>query len=417
MICAASCSVLAVTAAACADDGSAAPATVVDDVTATPDTAAATADAATTTTVTATSTTSNSTTTTPTTTPTTTSTTSDSTTVAPAADAWVPFQLDDCECSDGSDVTFFQHDGDPTHVVLYFEGGGACFSLQTCDPSGQPTYTLTSTGSVDGLTGRGGLFDFDNPENPLADYSWVYVPYCTGDVHVGDSSHDYGTGTDGEHVVVEHHGFPNGRAALDHLVAEFTDVEQLVVTGISAGSVPTPLFAGLAADELPGADIVTFGDSSGAYPNVPALNAGIGALWGTFDVVPDWPETADVTPETWSLPGLYVYAGQHAPDVRFGRFDFANDATQATFSGLAGIDASQLVTLIDGTEQEAEDAGVSVSAYVAAGSEHTIMAGDDVYDMETDGVRLIDWISDLVNGATPPPDVHCTTCTVTVRSV
>lgn len=334
-------------------------------------------------------------------------------TTAEAAEpaAWNSFQLDDCECSDGSEVTFFQRNADPTKVVLYFEGGGACFSLETCDPNGDPTYSQTSPDAEDFLNSRGGLFDFANVENPLSDHSIVYVPYCTGDVHSGDATTDYGVGADGENVIIEHKGFPNGVAALDHLVAEFKDIEQLVVSGASAGSVPTPLFAGLASDLLPDTDIVTFGDSSGAYPDVPALNAGIGSLWGTLNAVPDWPETEAVTPETWSLPGMYVYAGTHAPNVRFGRFDYAFDETQSSFSALAGVPADQLVTLIDGTEQMAEDAGVPVAKYVAAGDEHTIMGSDEVYEMETAGVRLIDWITELITGENPPADVHCEICT------
>ncbi|HUF97655.1 MAG TPA: pectin acetylesterase-family hydrolase [Ilumatobacter sp.] len=333
------------------------------------------------------------------------------TTAAAQPAAWNSFQLDDCQCSDGSEVTFFQRDADPTKVVLYFEGGGACFSLETCDPNGDPTYSMTSPDSGGFLTNRGGLFDFENAENPLTDHSFIYVPYCTGDVHSGDATTEYGEGVDGEDVVIEHRGFPNGMAALDHLVSEYPEIEQLVVTGASAGSVPTPLFAGLASDLLPDADIVTFGDSSGAYPDVPALNAGIGALWGTMNAVPDWPATADVTPETWSLPGMYVYAGLHAPNVRFGRFDYAFDETQSAFSALAGIPADELVTLIDGTEQMAEDAGVSVAKYVAAGDEHTIIGSDELYEMETEGVRLIDWITELITGENAPADIHCEICT------
>jgi hypothetical protein len=346
----------------------------------------------------------------PETAPETTAETVPETTEAAQPSAWNSFQLDDCQCSDGSEVTFFQRDADPTKVVLYFEGGGACFSAETCDPNGDPTYFPTSAATSGFLDDRGGLFDFENDENPLADHSFIYVPYCTGDVHSGNTTTDYGPGVDGENVVIEHRGFPNGVAALDHLVEQFPDVEQLVVTGISAGSVPTPIFAGLATDLLPEADIVTLGDSSGGYADVPALNAGIGALWGTQNAVPDWPSTADVTPEVWSLPGFYVYAGLHAPNVRFGRFDFAFDETQADFSALAGIPAENLVDQIDATEQMAEDAGVPVAKYVAAGDEHTIIATDAVYEMETEGVRLIEWITELFTGAAPPPDVRCVTC-------
>ncbi|MBL1135963.1 MAG: hypothetical protein HND46_11645 [Chloroflexi bacterium] len=37
----------------------------------------------------------------------------------------------------------------------------------------------------------GGIFDLENPENPFADYNMVFVPYCTGDVHIGNREATY----------------------------------------------------------------------------------------------------------------------------------------------------------------------------------------------------------------------------------
>lgn len=337
----------------------------------------------------------------PTTTPAPTS--APTTTTAPEPE-WTPLDLEGCVCSDGSPVTFYEHEGDPTKVVLYFQGGGACFSAETCDPNGTPSYTVNQEGfDVEWL--NAGYFDFDNPDNPLASHSFVYVPYCTGDVHIGNATTDYGNG-----VIVEHRGSPNAMKALEHLVARYPDAEQLVLTGESAGSVPTPLFAGLASDLLPAAEIVTFGDSSGAYPDVDAITSLIATAWGTMDAVPDWPETAGITPADWSFPEQNIIAGRHAPDVRFGRFDYAFDEVQVFFGQLAGIPADELVTLIDANEARIEEAGVPVAAYVAPGDLHTIASTDRLYELEVEGVRLIDWLTALINGPEPPADVRCTTC-------
>lgn len=323
-----------------------------------------------------------------------------------AASAWVEVvpTSEDCACSDGSEFSFFERPGDPTKVMFYFEGGGACFSAETCDPV-DGTYSPTITRTTDDLDAAAGLFDVDNPENPLADYSVVYVPYCTGDVHIGDATTEYSP-----ELTIEHKGAPNAQVALDHLVETYPDVEELLVTGESAGSVPTPLMAGLASDALPDANVVTFGDSSGAYPDVPGLNDLIGSFWGTTDAIPDWPETDGLTAADWSIPGLYSVAGAHDPDITFGRFDYAFDDTQATFGALAGVAADDLVSLIDATEAQAEAAGVPIASYVAPGSDHTIIGTDLVYEMEVEGVRLIDFIRALVDGDVPD-DVHCVDCT------
>jgi len=322
----------------------------------------------------------------------------------PAAWARIAPDAEDCACSDGSEFAFFERPADPTKVMLYFEGGGACFSAETCDPVGG-TYSPTITQTVTNLADRSGLFDVTNQLNPLADYSVVYVPYCTGDVHLGNATTEYS-----ETLSIEHRGSANALAALDHLATAYPDAAELFVTGASAGSVPTPLIAGLASDLLPEANIVTFGDSSGAYPDVPAVNEVIGTLWGTTNAIPDWPENDGLTAADWSFPGLYIQAGIHDPDITFGRFDYAFDGVQATFGALAGIGADELVTLIDDTEAQVEAGGSPLASFVAPGSDHTIMGSDLVYELEVEGVKLIDWISFLVNGGVPD-DVHCVECT------
>jgi hypothetical protein len=308
---------------------------------------------------------------------------------------------DDCRCSDGSPFELWERPADPTRVVLYFQGGGACFSAETCGPDSE---TFTRNLTIGAAPDFRGIFDETNPENPLAGHSIVYVPYCTGDVHLGDQVTEYS-----DTVTIDHNGFPNARKGLDTVLANYPDVEQLVVVGASAGSIPTPAFAGLAADVLPDTEIVTFGDSSAAYPDVPALNAGIGALWGVLENVPDWPVNEGLTPEEWSFPGLYVQAGTQHPDITFARFDYAYDQVQAGFAALAGIEADDLVTFIDQTEADIEAAGVAVASYVAPGDLHTIVMGDEFYDMEVEGVRLVDFLTTLVAGDVPA-DVRCTEC-------
>ena len=306
----------------------------------------------------------------------------------------------DCMCGDGSEFSYFVREANPAKVMFFFEGGGACFSAETCDPS-NPAYKQ----SVGDGAGSNGIFDFENPLNPFADYSVVFVPYCTGDVHVGNTTHDYGNG-----VVVNHKGYVNGTTALDTLVERFPDATELVVTGESAGSVPSPLYAGLAADLLPNARITVLGDGSGAYPDIPGINAVIGDSWGTMNAVPDWPTNADVTVENWSLPGLYVRAGTHAPDITFARHDYAFDQTQQFFAGLAGIPADDLVSLIDQNETEIEAGGVTLWSFISPGDSHTILGRPEFYTQEVEGTSLLEWVTALVAGETVA-DVHCTLCT------
>ncbi|MET0881605.1 MAG: pectin acetylesterase-family hydrolase [Acidimicrobiales bacterium] len=308
----------------------------------------------------------------------------------------------DCQCADGSEFSFWSREGDPEKVVLFFQGGGACFTAEMCSFT-DGTYTVQADGSQVTL-GSAGVFDAANEANPLRDYSFVFVPYCTGDIHLGDAVHDYGGG-----LTVNHVGYVNASAALDYVVENFPDASEVFVTGSSAGGVPSPMFAGLASDALPDADIASLSDASGAYPSSPAINAAIGSLWGTFANVPDWPENEGMTPEDWGVPTLFVQAGLHDPDIRFARYDAAYDETQQSFSDAAGFAGDDLKTTIEDNEAQIEAAGVPVASYISPGTVHTILGDNAMYDLEVEGVPFIDWLTDFVAGD-GVGDVVCVDC-------
>ena len=319
--------------------------------------------------------------------------------------AWVEHEAPaECECAHGDPFSYWSRTADPDKVVLFFQGGGACFSADGC-AEGSDQYSQTASG--DQVTGTddedpSGIFDFTNPDNPFGDYSFVYVPYCTGDLHLGDAEHEYS-----DDVTISHKGYVNANAAYEHLLAEFGDASAVFVTGSSAGGVPSPMFAGLLADDLPEAEVAVLSDASGAYPSDPVINEAIGSLWGAFENVPDWPENEGLTAADWGVPDLMVQAGLHDPDLRMARYDTAYDEVQADFSELAGFGGDDLKVVITDNEAYIEDGGVPVASYLAPGELHTILGRADLYDLEVDGVSFLDWLTDYANGG-DVPDVACT---------
>lgn len=307
----------------------------------------------------------------------------------------------DCQCGDGGEFSFYSRVADPEKVLLFFQGGGACFSPETCNPQ-DPSYLTVATGAQ--AESNSGVFALDNPDNPFRDWSMVFVPYCTGDIHLGDNTNTYGPG-----VTVNHKGYVNAKAAFDHMVEAFPDAAEVFVTGSSAGGVPSPLFGGLASDEYPDADITVLADASGVYADNPPVNEAIGTLWGTFNNIPDWPELEGREPADYSIPGLFVDSGLHDPDIRFARYDNAYDEVQQSFSSLAGLGDGDLLSIIQANEVAIEEGGVPVASYIAPGTDHTILGYDGMYDLEVDGVSFLDWLTDYVAGE-DVPDVACTDC-------
>ena len=305
----------------------------------------------------------------------------------------------DCMCADGSAFHFYLREASPTKVLFYLEGGGACFSGDMCKP-GSGTYSETIS-PISKLEDSPGIFDFDNPENPFADYSVVYVPYCTGDVHAGNITKDYGNG-----VVTQHKGFVNASNALDTMIKRFPNTTQLVVAGSSAGSFPTPVFAGMAGDQLPNADLKVFADSSGAVPD--AMGFVIGN-WGTLETLPDWPEIEGLTVDQFTPAYTFIKAAEHNPKIRFARHDFAFDNVLSSFARMAGLSPNDLVSVMRTNEAKVEATGVNVANWISPGDDHTIAVRDEFYTEEMNGVRFVDWFTAFMNDS-PEADNYCVDC-------
>lgn len=329
--------------------------------------------------------------------------------VAPAEGTWERVQAPSrCRCSDGSPYHYYVKRADPTRVVFYLEGGGACFSAATCGPA-NPTYKRTLAGDLPDRPGSAslpadaGIFADGEARNPVAGWSMVYVPYCTGDLHLGDTVQDYGEG-----VVVQHKGAINASTALAAMAATFPNAEEVVVAGSSAGSASAPLYGGLARDVLPEARITVVADASAAYPGDEGITNAIGALWGTFERLPDWPTSADEPNSAWSLPGLFVRSGRHVPDITMATINSAYDDVQARFSALIGS-TGDLKEKIVANEERIEAEGVEVASWLTPGTMHTVLGRPELYETEVGGVQLHEWLADLIAGE-DVADVRCTDC-------
>ena len=314
----------------------------------------------------------------------------------------------DCECADGSEFAFWEREADPTRVVLFLDGGGACFDEETCAFTSGEAQAYDWNVQGDDPSQDGGIFDFARADNPFSDYTFVLVPECTGDVHLGDVTREYSPD-----LTVEHNGFVNGNAALSYLAEHHPDAAHVVVIGKSAGSVAAPVYGGLVADLLPEAEVTVFAGQSGHVPNNADLNTEIlGELWGAYDNMPDWEVNVGLTARDWGAPRFWVQAGLHNPEILLARFDYAYDRAAAEGAEDLGLDPSQLLASIDANEAAIEAAGVVQHSYTAPGSGHGIFEWDTFYTLEVNSVALVDWVDALIAGE-PRDDVHCEPCEAT----
>ena len=312
----------------------------------------------------------------------------------------------ECQCSDGSNYSFWSREADTTQIVLYFQGGGGCWEDYSCQFEGGTFKTNvgdwddpSTSSSV--YSNNGGIFNFNNEKNPFADWSFVFVPYCTGDIHIGDSITQYSGGE------VKHFGHINSQAAYAYMKEQFPSASEIFVTGSSAGSFPTPFYGTLASVDYPDANIAVFNDGSAGLVSNNTFD--FYDIWGLNDSLVDFP-LEGVNFNEMTSSDLIIQAWTHNGDIRFARFDDAYDQTMRFFNALLENDVSlDYKNLILDSDEKIEAAGVPYSGYLAPGQAHTILTSERFYSLEVEGSLFLDWFTSFVEGA-QPESIYCVQC-------
>jgi len=319
----------------------------------------------------------------------------------------------DTVCSDGSPFSFFVRPGSDqsrdTKIHFYLEGGGACWNGATCDLEGDPSYTPVVDAS-DGESSHG-VFNFQRSENPLRDYTTIFVPYCSADVHLGDRAVEYtAPATEDKEArtfTIQHRGIDNGKAALEWMFDHFDHPGTVFISGSSAGSIPSPVYAHWVAEHWPEARIAQLGDGAGGYRG--ATEAQPYLKWGTVDLL-GWKELVDLGSD-FSFEDLYVGAAARSSAVQYAQYDTAEDAVQLGFLRLSGQAEASLLPLLDANHAEITTADPGFRYFVAGGDLHTILRRPEVYSYRVGDQTFLSWLTELVEGQ-PLSDIRCKECLV-----
>ncbi len=151
-------------------------------------------------------------------------------------------------CIIGSPYSVFTRAGDPHKLLIFEQGGGACwqdFYFCSVNVEGFPPPGAPGAGSISPDQrppfAPVGIWDFANPDNPFADYSVVYMPYCDGSVFTGDNDVPDASFPFGPFRF--HRGLINQSAGMDVAKALFPEAVHVTVAGSSAGGVGATGFA------------------------------------------------------------------------------------------------------------------------------------------------------------------------------
>ncbi len=324
-------------------------------------------------------------------------------------------------CMNGTPYAFFAKRGSLNKLVMYYEGGGACWDAATCGFPSCDTNVQTdpsAPGTDNPNAFHSGFADVTNPANPFKD--WNIVSYCSCDVHFGDSAKDYPP-----HV--EHRGYPNSRVVEKWAREHFVNPDEVFVTGSSAGAYGAWFNAPLHERVWPASEFEVLAD------------AGNGVITQSFldNDFPNWNFDANVPND---IPGLQAtltngtgivgytkVVTEFFPRTRWAHYCTAFDGGMGGQTGFYNImlhnnDPTASFTWWNGSCQfnqvmRMQDLDIAAAEpsnyryYIGTGSRHTMWGSDKVYSDTTGGVpTLVDWVNAMLDGTPAWTNVECTNC-------
>ena len=231
---------------------------------------------------------------------------------------WTYVEVEGTTCLNGKTAGFgIYYNPSSTNVMIYLEGGGACFS-DACDFT---AFNIPFVPPADGIFSR------SNQKNPVRDWTMVYVPYCTGDIHAGDNVATLGG------QLRYFRGYRNVTRFLEVLVPSLP-TERVLLTGISAGGFGAALNAAQVADAYGDAVELTVVDDSGPpLSNAvipPCLQSTFREVWGLDGtILAGCPECAADDFAT----DLLAHVLHNYPSVRFALYSNTADQIIRTYMG------------------------------------------------------------------------------------
>ena len=153
---------------------------------------------------------------------------------------WLKVEPPGVVCGNNTQYKFFVNYSDKSdNLVVVLEPGGACWDYESCTGANG----IRGAANVDGLADdHYKLAPFISPflnrtldESPTTDWNYVYIPYCTGDVHTGNNVATYTSETTPATVEFHHDGHHAIEEITSWIDGNFTSVPKLFVTGCSAG--------------------------------------------------------------------------------------------------------------------------------------------------------------------------------------
>jgi hypothetical protein len=303
--------------------------------------------------------------------------------------------------SDGSEWHGLIRLGTENKVVVYFFGGGASINGYTSE-RGKEFFATTS--SVQDFVASGGIGS-SAEENPFRDWTFLVLPYASGDFHSGTGEYHYTDG--GKEKIVYHNGYNNYSAFMDAAKPYVGEPDTLLVTGFSAGGFATSLLADDVIDRFPSAENITVCVDSSLLLYDGWHETAVD-LWQSPEEISDRLTTDNIVLD--SLTALYEKRGDsvkilfdcsYRDDTLMQYQSFINTGKMDKTKALGDQFQADLSAMVAGLQENIPGVGIYIWNYgedpETHNTQHTILSSN-VFDKLEDGVSVADWIYAAVNG-------------------
>ena len=312
--------------------------------------------------------------------------------------AWSWISFPDTACADGSSAGIAVSPGNGADLLVFLDGGGACWDYLTCETAGTAVDDRYGTAQFavelhDYFAGS--LVDRTIVPPALDDPTLVFVPYCTGDIHGGDHAATY-TSPFLEAARWSHTGHANLMAFLERVAATWPAPRKLVVAGSSAGGFGTLVSYAALRWYYPDARGYLVDDSG---PPLVGGDIGTNLRRAWYDA---WNLGVSLDPFCLECrddlsASLVNLSGDHLGD-RIAVLSHQDDLVMATFlqNPTFGTALGRLAVKLEATP--------NARVFYEAGTDHMLLAPlvagqPSVAAQTSQGVMLADWLQQMVSDA------------------
>lgn len=319
----------------------------------------------------------------------------------PEVGVWYRITPENAKSSDGSEWHGIFRKGSENKVVVYFFGGGVSITGETSE-GGTDFFAATMTGQD--FVAQGGIGSMAD-ENPFRDWTFIVIPYASGDFHTGTGEYHYTQ--NGKDKVVYHNGYNNYSAFIEEIKEYVGEPDTLLVTGFSAGGFATSLLADDVIDRFPTArNITVCVDSSlllydGWHDT--AVN-----LWQSPKEISDRLTTNNIVLD--SLTALYEKRGDsvkilfdcsYRDDTLQQYQAYINNGKMDKTKELGDQFRQNLKDMVEGLQANIPGIGIYIWSFnedeETHNTQHTIISGN-VFDKLGNERSVCEWIYDAVMG-------------------